>query len=223
MAWELLKMQSLWPLSGSIEWETLGIWPSNLGKQPFRQFWYGVKFESLYSRFLFYILLATFYLEALICQYFLSLLLFFCLHICLPSTLKNLVHFLKYLVGLSAISIVNIKPCLFFLCLPNYFEFCIQLLMQFRISVPSSKHWLGQLCSLSDLWNCRWLIKPLKCRQGWFKEWFRMCHLSLNRCFLILRKILGTEEIVRVSGQSVIASITILINYLQNVFIIFFS
>lgn len=138
----------------------------------------------------------------------------------LLSTLKNLVNSLKYLVGLSAFSGVNTKPCLTFLCLLNYSESCVQLLMQFRISVPSCKHWFGQctLCPIygaaDDSWSCWSIVKG-------GKGWFRKCQSNLSWCCLIPRETPGPEE--NVEGQwPKCHYIYHNSNYLQNI-LVFFS
>lgn len=117
--------------------------------------------------------------------------------------------------------VVSVKPCLTFFCLLKYFEFYIQLLMQFRISVSSTKHWLGQFYSLPCLWTGDGPCSCWGVEEG-EKGCFRLCHVYLGWCCLVAKEVPRQDQCLKksmkTSGQNPTGSIIILINYLCNLF-----
>lgn len=113
MSWWLLKMQSLWPLTGSTKSETLRIGLNNLGQQPPGNYDTESGLRCLIVFWLIFFslqpsLVDTFY------DYGFFLFICFSALIFLYLLLLKIANSLKLLVGLFAFSAVNIKPCLTF-------------------------------------------------------------------------------------------------------------
>ena len=199
MTWELLRMQI--PYLDLLN-QKLDIGLRNLGKQHFRQFWSKVKFENLslpeawqFSHY--FISCSLHFLILLMVVFFVCLFICFLALIFLYFYSYKFSKFSKTFGWFVSFSAVNIKPYVTFLCLPNYSEFCIQLLIQFGILF--SKHWLGQLYYLCYLWSCWWFMELLRCCQLW-KGWFAMCPLNLSGCSLTPK---GTTKVPPSSEENV--------------------